>query len=222
VRRRSSTARTPSKQVLCLAYTKLTILSRGGVLPYYGLKALAANSAIFVVPDGLNAGWGNQGGEDVRFFDQLVQTIEADLCVNTNLRFATGFSYGGAMSNALACARPNMIRAIAVISGALLSGCDGGSQPVAFYGQHGTRDSVLNVAQGRQLRDRFVQNNGCQRLQNEPQPNGDRSVKTVYSGCKQGFPMTWVIHNGDHNPSQTDSGTIFAPKNTWDFFTQFN
>lgn len=52
----------------------------GGVIPYYGLKALAANSAIFVVPDGLNQGWANSGGEDVAFFDQLVKTVEADLC----------------------------------------------------------------------------------------------------------------------------------------------
>ncbi|KAK7943330.1 uncharacterized protein PG986_012443 [Apiospora aurea] len=78
---------------------------QGGALPYYGLEAISNNSAIFVVPDGLNAGWGNQGGEDVTFFDQLVKTVEADLCVDTNLRFSTGFSYGGAMSYALACAR---------------------------------------------------------------------------------------------------------------------
>jgi poly(3-hydroxybutyrate) depolymerase len=195
----------------------------GGVLPYYGLKAIADNSAIFVVPDGLNAGWGNQGGEDVKFFDQLSQSIEADLCVNTNLRFSTGFSYGGAMSYALACARPDKIRAVAVISGALLSGCEGGNQPVAYYGQHGTTDNVLNVAQGRQLRDRFVANNGCQRLQNEPQPNGQRSVRTVYQGCKAGFPTEFVIHSGSHNPSQTDQGssTPFAPGNTWNFFKQF-
>jgi poly(3-hydroxybutyrate) depolymerase len=196
----------------------------GGALPFYGLKAIANNSAIFVVPDGLNQGWANQGGEDVTFFDQLVKTVEADLCVNTDLRFSTGFSYGGAMSYAVACARPDMVRAIAVISGAQLSGCSGGTQPVAFYGQHGTADSVLNVAMGRQLRDRFVQNNGCQRLQSEPQPNGGRSVKTQYTGCREGYPVTWVIHNGDHNPSQVDQGsnTPFAPGNSWEFFSQFS
>jgi len=196
--------------------------TKGGVLPYYGLPPLANNSAIFVVPNGLNSGWGNTGGEDVAFFDSMLKTIEADLCVNTNLRFSTGFSYGGAMSNALACARPKDIRAVAVISGALLSGCDGGNDPVAYYGQHGTSDSVLNVSQGRQLRDRFVKNNGCTAVQ-EPQPQGGNSVKTVYSGCKAGYPLTWVIHNGDHNPSQTNSGssTPFAPQNTWEFFSQF-
>jgi poly(3-hydroxybutyrate) depolymerase len=198
--------------------------NQGGALPYYGLEAISNNSAIFVVPDGLNAGWGNQGGEDITFFDQLVKTVEADLCVDTNLRFSTGFSYGGAMSYAVACARPSMIRAVAVISGALLSGCAGGTEPVAYYGQHGTADSVLNVQMGRQLRDQFVANNGCQRLASEPQPNGGQSVMTKYQGCKAGYPVTWVIHNGDHNPSQVNQGqsTPFAPQNSWDFFTQFN
>ncbi|KAH7110533.1 Alpha/Beta hydrolase protein [Dendryphion nanum] len=197
--------------------------NRGGALPFYGLKAIANNTAIFVVPDGLNQGWGNQGGEDVTFFDQLVKTIEPDLCINTDLRFSTGFSYGGAMSYALACARPEMIRAVAVISGAQLSGCSGGTKPVAFYGQHGTADSVLNVSMGRQLRDKFVANNGCTKPASEPQPNGGSSVKTVYQGCKAGYPLTWVIHKGDHNPSQVNSGssTPFAPGNSWEFFTQF-
>lgn len=197
--------------------------NRGGVIPYYGLPPLANNSAIFVVPNGLNAGWANQGGEDLAFFDSMVEAIEADLCVDTNLRFSTGFSYGGAMSFALACDRSKDIRAVAVLSGGLLSGCSGGNDPVAYYGQHGTSDSVLPVAGGRSMRDRFVKNNGCTPAASEPQPQGANSVKTVYTGCKEGYPITWVIHNGDHNPSQTDSGssTPFAPKNTWDFFSQF-
>lgn len=157
------------------------------------------------------------------FFDSLVKLVEADLCINTDLRFSTGFSYGAAMSYALACARPDILRAVAVISGANLSGCSGGTKPVAYYGQHGTSDSVLNVSQGRALRDKFVANNNCTKLASEPQPNGKNSVKTVYSGCTEGYPVTWVIHNGDHNPSQTNSGssTPFAPANTWEFFTQF-
>lgn len=197
--------------------------NHGGVLPYYGLPPLANNSAIFVVPNGLNAGWANQGGEDLAFFDGMVAAIESGLCVDTSLRFSTGFSYGGAMSFALACDRSKDIRAVSVISGGLLSGCSGGNDPVAYYGQHGTSDSVLPVAGGRSMRDRFVKNNGCIVVASEPQPQGANSVKTVYRGCKEGYPVTWVIHNGDHNPSQvdSDSSTPFAPKNTWDFFSQF-
>ncbi|KAM3087738.1 hypothetical protein ACMFMG_001814 [Clarireedia jacksonii] len=176
--------------------------NKGGVLPYYGLPPLANDSAIYVVPNGLNNGWANSGGEDVTFFDTLVKTVEADLCVDTSLRFSTGFSYGAAMSYALACARPKDIRAVAIISGALLSGCDGGNDPVAYYAQHGTSDSVLNVSNGRSLRDRFVKNNGCTAVSPEPQPQGGTSVKTVYKGY-------------------SGSSTPFAPRNTWEFFSQF-
>ncbi|KAH8911452.1 alpha/beta-hydrolase [Coniochaeta sp. PMI_546] len=198
-------------------------ITRGGALPYYGLLPLANDSAVFVVPNGLNNGWANSGGEDVTFFDKMLTTVAADLCIDTNLVFSTGFSYGGAMSYALACARPKVLRAVAVLSGGVLSGCSGGTDPVAYYGQHGTSDSVLNVSGGRSMRDRFVKNNGCKPLSSEPTPqNGGRSVKTVYEGCKEGYPVTWVIHGGDHNPSQTDGGsTPFAPGNTWAFFSQF-
>ncbi|KAK4206650.1 Alpha/Beta hydrolase protein [Rhypophila decipiens] len=196
--------------------------NKGGALPYYGLVPHSNNSAIFVVPNGLNQGWGNTGGEDVTFFDKLVERIEADLCVDTSLRFSTGFSYGGAMSYALACARPKMIRAVAVISGAQLSGCSGGNDPVAYYGQHGTSDSVLNISMGRQLRDKFVKNNGCQSA-GEPQAAQGRSARVDYKGCKEGYPVTWVLHTGDHNPSQKDNGQSqpFAPGNSWQFFSQF-
>ncbi|KAK0651112.1 Alpha/Beta hydrolase protein [Cercophora newfieldiana] len=153
----------------------------------------------------------------------MVRTIESDLCVEQSLRFATGFSYGGAMSYSWACSRPDDVRAVAVLSSAVLSGCAGGAKPVAYYHQHGTRDSVLSIAQGRQMRDRFIANNGCARLNPEPQPNGGRSTLTRYSGCLPDKPATWVIFDGDHNPSQTDQGsnTPFAPGNTWEFWSQF-
>ncbi|KAK4207358.1 family 1 putative carbohydrate esterase [Rhypophila decipiens] len=197
----------------------------GGTLAWYGLPPLMTgnNSAIFISPNGLNQGWGNAGGEDITFVDNMVRTVEADLCVEQSLRFATGFSYGGAMSYSWACSRPNDVRAISVLSSAVLSGCNGGNDPVAYYHQHGTSDSVLSIAQGRQMRDRFVRNNGCTPLNPEPQPQGGNSVKTQYQNCKPGKPVTWVIFNGDHNPSQTNQGsnTPFAPGNTWEFWSQF-
>jgi poly(3-hydroxybutyrate) depolymerase len=197
-------------------------IANGG---YYGLPPLMTgiNSAIFVSPNGISNGWANQGGEDVTFVDTMVRTIENDLCVEQSLRFATGFSYGGAMSYAWACARPADVRAISVLSSAVLSGCAGGTKPVAYYHQHGTRDSVLSIQMGRQMRDRFIQNNGCTRLNPEPQPNGGRSTKTRYSGCLPDKPATWVIFDGDHNPNQADQGsnTPFGPGNTWEFWSQF-
>jgi len=64
------------------------------VWDYYGLRRLANESTIFVAPQGLDNGWGNTNGNDVTFVDQMIKTIESDLCVNEKLRFAAGFSYG--------------------------------------------------------------------------------------------------------------------------------
>ncbi|SPO05189.1 related to esterase D [Cephalotrichum gorgonifer] len=199
----------------------------GGTAPYYGMKAKAENSAIFVAPDGLNRGWGNQGGEDVTFISNIVEEITNAMCVDLDLIFTMGFSYGGAMSFSLACSKPDIFRAVAVLSGATLSGCQGGTQPVAYYGQHGIRDGVLNISMGRQLRDRFVANNGCTATNpQEPGRNSRQHIKTEYTGCKEGYPVTWVAFDEDHVALPQDSGGDGGPNSwtigeVWDFFSQF-
>lgn len=70
----------------------------------------------------------NSGGADVTFVDDMLSQFESGLCIDTSEVFAMGFSYGGAMTYALACARPAVFRAVAVYSGANLSGCSGGTQ----------------------------------------------------------------------------------------------
>ncbi|MCX5263155.1 PHB depolymerase family esterase [Streptomyces sp. NBC_00199] len=199
-----------------------------GAWAYYGLQRLANNSTIFVAPQGLNNGWGNAGGEDVAFVDTMRTQIEAALCVDTARRFAVGFSYGAAMSYALACARPTVFRAVAVQSGGQLSGCSGGTQPVAYLGVHGIRDSVLGVSGGRALRDRFVRNNGCA-AQNPPEPaQGSRSHRvTAYSGCSSGHPVVWAAFDEGHiaapqDGAGGDSGSrTWVPGEIWRFFSQF-
>ena len=104
----------------------------GGSAPYYGLRS-RMNNTIFVSPDGLNRGWANSGGEDIAFFDAIIKTLSDDLCINEKLVFSLGFSYGGAMSYSLACSRPQQVRAIAVLSGAQLSGCASTSEPVVCF-----------------------------------------------------------------------------------------
>ncbi|MGW2626733.1 cellulose binding domain-containing protein [Micromonospora taraxaci] len=195
---------------------------------YYGLQPLSNNSAIFVAPQGLNAGWANTNGRDLTLFDDIRQQIENDLCVDTTQRFALGWSYGGAMSYAVACARPTIIRAVTVISGANLSGCNGGTQPVAYFGIHGIYDSVLNISQGRQLRDTFVRNNGCTaQSPREPSRGSLTHITTAYSGCRAGYPVQWAAFDGDHTPSPVDgSGSpndsrTWTSGEIWRFFSQF-
>ncbi len=198
---------------------------------YYGLRALSNNSTIFVAPQGLGNGWANSNGEDLTFVDDMIRQIDAGLCVDTNQRFAGGFSYGGGMSFALACARPTVFRAVAVYAGGQLSGCNGGTQPVAYIGLHGLRDPVLPISTGRSLRDRFVRNNGCT-PQNPPEPaRGSLThVVTTYSGCRAGYPVAWAAFDAGHTPGPVDgSAGDFEPGErswtravVWNFFTQFD
>ncbi|AGL16788.1 cellulose binding domain-containing protein [Actinoplanes sp. N902-109] len=183
---------------------------------YYGLQNLSNNSAIFVAPQGIDNGWANTGNRDLTLVDNLTSLIEGDLCVDTTQLFALGWSYGGSMSYAVACARPTVFRAVAVLSGANLSGCSPGNQPVAYLGIHGIHDSVLNISLGRSIRDTFVRNNGCT-AQNPPEPaQGSLThIATTYSGCRAGYPVEWAAFDGDHTPEPVDGSTQTNPARTW-------
>ncbi|MBD0734883.1 ricin-type beta-trefoil lectin domain protein [Streptomyces sp. CBMA29] len=199
---------------------------------YYGLRRLAdsaGNGTIFVAPQGINNGWANSGGQDVTFVDDMIGQIESGLCVDTTQLYSSGFSYGGSMTYALACARATVFRAVAVYSGANLSGCSGGTQPIAYMGLHGLRDNVLPIAGGRALRDQFVRNNGCT-PQNPPEPaSGSLThIVTAYSGCRSGYPVVWAAFDGaGHDPGPIDGSTgdgwhTWTSGEVWKFFTQFD
>jgi poly(3-hydroxybutyrate) depolymerase len=201
----------------------------GASWAYYGMQSQAGNSTIFVAPQGLNNGWGNSGGEDVRFTDDMIKQIEGALCVDTTQLFSVGFSYGAAMTYALACARPTVFRAVAVIAVGQLSGCDGGTQPIAYMGIHGVSDGTLSISGGRSMRDRFVTNNGCTR-QNPPEPavGSHTHILTQYSGCRAGYPVVWAAFDGGHQQGPVDgcasceSGArSWVKPEVWKFFSQF-
>jgi hypothetical protein len=163
----------------------------------------------------------------VTFTDDMIRLIDNALCVDTTQRFSVGFSYGGAMSYSLACSRPNEFRAVAAIAApGPISGCNGGTGPVAYMGIHGINDGIQN---GRALRDRFVRNNGCT-AQNAPEPApGSRThITTTYSGCRTGYPVVWAPFDGGHQQGPVDgcagceSGArSWVKQAVWNFFSQF-
>jgi poly(3-hydroxybutyrate) depolymerase len=178
--------------------------SSGTAWSYYGMQEQSNNSAILVAPQGIGNGWANSNGQDLTFTDDMIRMIENDLCVDTTQLFAMGFSYGGGMSYAIACARATVFRAVVVYSGANLSGCSGGTQPIGYFGIHGVSDNVLNISNGRSLRDTFVRNNGCA-AQSAPEPaaGSGRHITTVYS-CRAGYPVQWAAFDGGHGPAPVD------------------
>jgi poly(3-hydroxybutyrate) depolymerase len=199
--------------------------------PYYGLWDLAENSTIFVAPDGLPqppqfaTGWQNPDGRDLTLTDAILEEVMGDLCIDRTRIFATGFSYGAAMSHALACARADVFRGVALYAGATLSGCAGGTTPIAYFHAHGVEDSVLDFEMaGVPLRDRYVALNGCT-PQNPPAPASfsGTHICTSYEGCSEGHPVRWCAHGGDHNPTEKDQGQSesWVPGEAWAFISQF-
>lgn len=195
---------------------------------YYGLQKASKNGAIFVAPDGLNAGWANSGGRDLTFTDDMVKLVEDNYCVDTTHIISTGFSYGGGMSYEIACARAKVFRAVAIFEGAQLSGCDGGNDPIAFWQMVGTADTTCTEAMATPLRDRFVKNNACT-TQNPPQPaNGSLThTCTNYTGCSAGHPLRWCVHGSGHTPAPIDGssslygpgGSSWVPGDLWPWLT---
>lgn len=201
---------------------------------YYGLREKADKSTdkrmIFVTPQGLGNGWANSNNQDLILVDNMLKALKDDLCVDTSRVFSMGFSYGGGMTYAIACARAKAFRGAAVYAGAQLSGCSDGTQPIAYIGVHGIDDRTCGIAGGRSLRDRFVKNNGCT-TQNPPEPAAGslKHVCTTYSGCKTGYPVRWCAFDGaGHSPAPVDGTTsgsgggdkTWSKDEVWDFFSK--
>lgn len=182
---------------------------------YYGLKNKANGTMIFVSPEGLvpngTSGWANEGGEDVELIALTLDRLEEELCIDTSRVFATGFSFGGMFSNAIGCALGERFRAIAPYAGSLWSGCEDGTEPVAYLGTHGVQDSVVGIDAGRQARDEFIARNGCSTM---TMPYGSNGC-VEYQGCTEGNPLVWCEYSGDHGWPN------FSTDEVWDFFSQF-
>lgn len=83
------------------------------------------------------------GSRDLVMFGDLLDQVEADLCIDTNRIYVTGLSYGGYMTSALACEYSERIAAAAPVAGtADPDGCEL-ERPVPVVAFHGTDDTYI-------------------------------------------------------------------------------
>jgi hypothetical protein len=174
------------------------------------LQKESNNGAIFVAFDGISAGWANSVGRDLQFVDDMVDLIEKYYCVDKSRLFANGFSYGGGMSYAIACDRADVFRAVAIYNGAVLSGCENGRDPIAYWQMAGLTDGTCPISMGEPMKNKFVQNNCCT-PQNAPQPpqpppylSDGGHVCTDYQGCSEGHSLRWCVHQSGHGNAVVD------------------
>jgi poly(3-hydroxybutyrate) depolymerase len=153
--------------------------SSGYTWSYFGLREQADNSTnskmIFVAPDG-NGGWPNSGGQDLTFVDDMLKLFQGDLCVDTTRIFSMGFSYGGGMSYAIACASSEGFpRGRGLLRRAAQRVRPVATDPIAYIGFHSVSDGTCNYGGGESLRNKFVTNDGCT-AQTPPRPPASGNV----------------------------------------------
>ncbi|GAA3050228.1 alpha/beta hydrolase family esterase [Actinokineospora globicatena] len=85
--------------------------------------------------------------DDVQFVRDLLDSVQATLCVDPYRIYAVGKSNGGGFVSLLACKLPQRIAAFGVVAGAFypgtLSACGNPTAPVPIIDFHGTADSVI-------------------------------------------------------------------------------
>ena len=82
-------------------------------------------------------------GADVDFIGQVLDDVEATLCVDRSRVYATGLSYGAFMTSTLACTDSERFAAVAPVAGIQdPAGCDP-ARPVPVVAFHGTDDEFI-------------------------------------------------------------------------------
>jgi poly(3-hydroxybutyrate) depolymerase len=184
---------------------------------YFDLFDLSNNSTIFIAPSANGGTW--NATTDLAFVDEILKTVEADLCIDTSRVELEGFSQGGAMVAVLACGRPGVFRAAVGHSrGGLTAPTT--CQPIPYLGSLGLSDIGGN-SQATQT-DAFAKWNGCT-VENLPTAPTGGHVCTSYKGCPAADPVIWCSFDGPHTASPTDSGqrTSWMPSEVWPFLSQF-
>lgn len=175
-------------------------------------EQLAEGDAIVVYPHGTYPALGANGwdleveGADFELVDALLAQVSEELCIERGRVFATGFSYGAFMTNAVGCHRGDQVRAIGAMAGGPASGACAGQ--TAAWLVHGEADAVVSYdALGVRARDQWRRRNGCADV-GETDANGC----VTYDRCDVGYPVVFCTHAGGHVVP------AYAPAAIWSFF----
>ena len=100
--------------------------------------------------------------EDECFLKEMLSWLDANYCVDKTRIFSVGFSYGGMMSDTIACQMGSTFRAIAPVAGALFAGTRNCvNQRLAAHITHGSADGTVAISNGITVRDWLIGVNHC-------------------------------------------------------------
>lgn len=227
------------------------------ILAYHGRGSTGAKTQEFtgisnlpvigVFPDGIpttgkqswqGAPYAAEGVDDVRFTEDLLDTLSEQYCVDQRRIFATGKSNGGGFAALLACRLGDRIAAFAPVAGAFYpataTGCDDrDAQPMIEF--HGTADNTIEYDGGvshgvafpsvQQWLSGWAERNGCH-ASHTKRITVD-ATRTTWRGCDRHADLVHVaIDGGGHTwpGALAKSGGGYTSTETsataimWDFF----
>ena len=160
---------------------------------------------------GSDTGWDLSASGDVVLFDALLTQISADACVNSERIFSTGHSFGGYISNALACYHGDKIRAIGEVAGGPSDWPFRNNIEVAAWLAHDPTDATVAISDGVKARDQHLERKGCAATTSAVLPEPCVS----YNDSEEGHPVVWCEH--DAGSSGGHGWPNFAGSAIWDF-----
>lgn len=216
-----------------------------GTEAFSGLDALPAivayGNGVIGTGDGDRQAWEGApysapGVDDVAYTNDLLDTLESDLCVDTRRVYATGKSNGAGLTGILACELSDRIAAIAPVAAAFYGtghpDC-APERPVPVIEFHGTADATIpyDGDAGRGLpaiRDwvgAWAERNGCA-TGPDAEATADDVTTYRWTDCAAGAEVTHVaVLGGGHTWPGEDSysgggyatHSIEAHEVMWDF-----
>ncbi|MBN3873211.1 PHB depolymerase family esterase [Nostoc sp. JL33] len=204
---------------------------------------------IVVYPDGIDKKWSLRGNgqgrvDDVLFVSALIDHLQQQINIDSHKVYATGFSRGGILTQALACKLPNKIAGFASVAGSLPVRLKPNCQletPISMLMINGTNDrDVLYEGDDHTRRGALVSisdmvdfwrsHDQCTSSNKSPQFSEDQVKTSLYNGCS-GNSEVWqlAVVNGGHfwpGGSSTDESLnkfnaklgLNASETIWNFF----
>jgi polyhydroxybutyrate depolymerase len=198
------------------------------------LADLAETDGVLVAfPAGISQSWNagtccgdvvGRGVDDVGFIRSLIETLASDYPVDPDQVFVAGFSNGGMLAYRVGCELSDVITAIGVVGGALVSDCQP-AESVSLIVLHGAEDNVvpLNGGEGfagigypsvQETVEGWAAAEGCEA---EPMSSDSQaSTRLAWSECASGGQVLLI--------TATEQGHLWffpepdASAEIWDFF----
>ena len=164
-----------------------------------------ADGFVVVYPQGIDSRWDPAiDGPDVAYIGHLFNEVEAQLCIDTNRIYVTGFSLGAFMTSTVACVYADRVAAVAPVAWArypvTAPECSA-ARPLPFLTIHGTLDTWVAYAPIPGNVAAWAERNGCGALPAEESIPGDDvvTIKRIEYPCPVGVEAIFYdIENGGH------------------------